>query len=72
MNKLDLALNNLQWLIWRKTKPNQINVKTAFNTNQAISEGTIDEYTASLNGHRRMKSVIRVQILDETLHITYR
>ena len=27
MYKLDLALNNLQWLISRKTKPNQIKVK---------------------------------------------
>ena len=25
MNKLDLALNNLQWLICHKTKPNEIN-----------------------------------------------
>ena len=23
MNKPDLALNNLQWLIWHKTEPNQ-------------------------------------------------
>ena len=24
MYKKDLALNNLQWLIWHKTKPNHI------------------------------------------------
>ena len=26
MYKEDLALNNLEWLIWYKTKPNQNNV----------------------------------------------
>ena len=25
--KMDLALNNLQWLICHKTKPNQTNIK---------------------------------------------
>ena len=26
MYKPDLALNNLQWLIWQKTKPNQLTI----------------------------------------------
>ena len=30
MCKMDLALNNLQWLIYHKTKPNQANFKCNF------------------------------------------
>ena len=30
---MDLALNNLQWLIYHKTKPNE---KTKFNENSAL------------------------------------
>ena len=31
MNKEDLALNNLQWLIYHKIKPNQTNLINWYN-----------------------------------------
>ena len=37
MYKEDLALNNLQWLMCQKTKPNQINALAQTNKNNYLN-----------------------------------
>ena len=36
MYKMDLALNNLQWLIYHKTKPNQNDLNSVLNDPKSV------------------------------------